>query len=258
MPPTHQARIEHRKRNIIISSQFLDDHIFQRIAQTQKFYEASFLSYFQYVVRQPGAIIDAGANIGNHSLFFSIVMGRQTYSFEPNPTAYNSLQENLRNNQSTAKCFQMGLSDIPGNAAILSDGVKEKNIGMAKLGAPTEHSSDVKLTSIDEFLLQCSNASIAAIKIDVEGYEPRVLSGAKNTLEKQRPSVFAEAQNASSFESIQEIMEQTGYQAVHVMGATPMWHFAPNERHSEHILSKTWTIKDRAVRRVRRLVKNPK
>lgn len=240
MIPQHEAHIHYGDQYINISSPLFDDYVFQEILKTKSFYEIRFLEYLKFVVRKHGAIIDAGANIGNHSLFFSLVMKRQTLSFEPNPIAHDALQKNIHLNHSIAECFPLGLADGPGYTRILFDGILEKNIGMAKLDTRTTEPSDIRLTSIDDFLANYpGNRSIAAIKIDVEGYEERVLRGATKTLKKMRPSIFAEAQDTASFEELAALLLASGYSPVKVMGATPMWHFAPNERYSEFILSNT-------------------
>ena len=50
---------------------YADEHISNIIKNTNSFYEIKFLEYISQNYNKHNTIIDIGANIGNHSLFFS-------------------------------------------------------------------------------------------------------------------------------------------------------------------------------------------
>ena len=64
-------KFTHRKRAFDIVGSRDDDHIYQAIRRSGRFYEVVLLEYIARFVRAPsGVVIDVGANIGNHSVFF--------------------------------------------------------------------------------------------------------------------------------------------------------------------------------------------
>jgi hypothetical protein len=64
------------------------DWIYTRIKQTGYFYEIDLLKYIWYANfgLRKGLVLDIGANIGNHSVFFGTYVADKVVSFEPNPS----------------------------------------------------------------------------------------------------------------------------------------------------------------------------
>lgn len=239
---------------------FEEDYIFKKILKRRCFYELDFLEFFRFVVSREGVVIDAGANIGNHSIYFSRVMKRRVLAFEPNAATFDVLDLNCKENFADVARFNVGLSEKSGFSDFVIDGVLEKNVGMAKLGEKKDSTGCVRLISIDEFLhMNHEISNLAAIKIDVEGYEESVLNGAMKSISKHKPSIFVECQDEISFQAVSKILEKLDYIPHTVMGATPMWHFAPKDRHMEAIRSKTWsayrTMKSRMQRKTASIIK---
>lgn len=145
------------------------------------------------------AALDIGANIGNHSLYFSDHF-KQVYAFEPNARTYDLLNFNagLVNN---IKTFNYGLSNTACTAELSTEA---KNIGASKItttsivqtDAQSKQSIDLKV--LDQ--LDITDFPIKLIKIDVEGHEFEVLSGAKEVIAKHQPIVLFE-------QLIQEFMD---------------------------------------------------
>ena len=63
-----------------------NEYIFSIIRNTNQFYENDLLDLVSRIPIESGSIVDAGANIGNHTVFFSKVMGRKTHAFEVLPS----------------------------------------------------------------------------------------------------------------------------------------------------------------------------
>ncbi len=150
----------------------------------------AWLSFLSEMFKNSVAL-DIGANIGNHSLYFSDHF-KQVYAFEPNPRTYGLLKFNagLVNNIQT---FNFGLSNTVGKAELSTEA---KNIGASKITTSLSVQTDaqskqsIELKVLDQ--LSITDAPIKLIKIDVEGHEFEALSGAKLAIEKHKPIVLFE------------------------------------------------------------------
>lgn len=112
-----------------------------------------------------GTAVDIGANIGNHSLYFSDFFS-DIQSFEPNTRTFKVLNLNaeLANN---IICHNVGVSDRV-REGVLS--YKFDNIGGAKLSEESRYDAQkIRLTTLDGYLKP--DKPVMLIKIDVEGHE---------------------------------------------------------------------------------------
>ena len=64
-----------------------EDPIQDSVRQNGEFHEGRMLEELGRHL-PPGVIVDVGANIGNHSVFFGAICGRRVLAFEPNPNYY--------------------------------------------------------------------------------------------------------------------------------------------------------------------------
>ena len=156
-----------------------------------------------------GVAIDVGANIGNHSVFFSKFF-KKVYSFEPNPKTFKLLEINskLSNNIYVKK---MGLS----NKEVISNLLENKsNIGGSKLtNKKSEKTIDIKLTTLDQEI-NIIKEKINLLKIDVEGHEFEVIQGSKDTIKRFRPIIVFEQQLndfPDNFRKIQKFLVDLNY-----------------------------------------------
>ena len=121
-----------------------------------------------------GIVLDIGANIGNHSLFFSDYF-TQIYSYEPHPLIYKILLFNasLVNN---VKCFNFAVSD---NENIGTIKYNKRNMGGGRIDIINnnnnhnyESQEKIHINSIDNlFQIEKKDITIKLIKIDVEGFD---------------------------------------------------------------------------------------
>lgn len=135
----------------------------------------------------PGLILDIGANIGNHALFFA-PHAREVWAFEPNLRTAALLEVNavLAPN---VRVFKLGLSDHAGTATLH---VPADNLGMATLqpGA-SGHPVACTLQRLDDLPGLHANP-VVLVKIDVEGHEAAALRGGLQMLQRDRPVVVFE------------------------------------------------------------------
>jgi FkbM family methyltransferase len=206
---------------------FAFDHIGQTINLFGR-YEAEELALLSQWLKARGALkgacIDAGANIGNHALFFSEFFAK-VFAFEPNPATFRLLAINagLTGN---IQCFDFGLSDTDGEAAFQ---VPKLNVGGARIvpdNAAQDASSSVKRIAVRRLdaVPDIASQDIGLIKIDVEGNELAVLKGAAATIRRCKPIVIFEQQPrefADGRSPCIDFLRASGYAAFHVFERSP-------------------------------------
>ncbi|HEU4340034.1 MAG TPA: FkbM family methyltransferase [Candidatus Binatia bacterium] len=135
-----------------------------------------------------GVAIDAGAAIGDHTVFYGHRVGSKglVLAYEPNPDAYACLVMNTRE-QPWVHPYRMGLSAF--TTRIEMD-YKPENIWASQVRAiSTNGPLAMPIDSIaDAYCLK----RLDFLKMDVEGFEPQVLIGAYGSISKFRPIICAE------------------------------------------------------------------
>jgi FkbM family methyltransferase len=143
-----------------------------------------------------GVFVDAGANIGYHSLFAASLHNRTTkvYAFEPQKEIHDLFVESVNRNEFTnLTIFKLGLSNSFGFAKL---NIFEENKGASSLvNGLTHHtgpsqSQEIELKTLDFF--KDSFDRMDVIKIDVEGFELEVILGSEYLIQKYRPVLLVE------------------------------------------------------------------
>ena len=136
--------------------------------------------------------LDIGANIGNHSVFFADDF-LEVYSFEPLTQNFDLLKINSKLKKNI-KVFNIAASDKDESKIISFPSAID--FGHSKIVEDSEfidnQSEKIQAKNLDTFLRDNGIGKIKFIKIDVEGFEFRVLKGLKETLRVQKPVVAFE------------------------------------------------------------------
>ena len=137
---------------------------------------------------------DIGANSGLYSPEIAFHnASAQIYAFEPQPSSVAKIEATVALNGWTDRfrVFALGISDQQGELSLSLSGS-----GSTFDDSFNDFKSDkeiiCKVDSLDNFVKINSIRRIDFIKIDVEGYEMKVLWGAKKTIESLRPILFVE------------------------------------------------------------------
>ena len=149
------------------------------------------------------ALIDIGANIGNHSIFFSELF-KKIYAFEPNPLTYEILKINSNFNvrKKNISTYKLGLSDKQGKAFFQ---INRLNMGSSRIIYPknnnlnSEDIIEIEISYADK-IEELKKENIGCIKIDIEGHEFRTLIGAENIIKRNKPIIIIE-QNKLEFKN---------------------------------------------------------
>jgi len=171
---------------------FSNDHNdeIQKYHLSGKFYETEELEIMAPYVRPYSYILEVGANIGNHTVYFDrILNARKIVVVEPNPDAIRLLRINLllsacRSVDTRFLGIGLGAQDARAN---VQPSIWQNNLGGAEL-LPDPNGSVPILRGDSIFL----DEPLDFIKIDVEGMEVEVLQGLKQTIDRHRPPMFVE------------------------------------------------------------------
>ena len=152
-----------------------------------------------------GTVIDAGANIGVHSVFFAKTVGPQgrVLAFEPQRQAFKLLSANAALNGLTQlRCERAALGPRRGEIFVPDlDPDRESNFGGISLNAEGSGEA-VPLLRLDDFDL----AACDLIKIDVEGMEREVLAGARDTVILHAPLLYVENDRRENSAALIELL----------------------------------------------------
>jgi FkbM family methyltransferase len=147
------------------------------------------------LVRIDGAFIDVGANNGLYSILACLTPNRKVVAFEPLPTALDAFRRNLILNEMTGRVtiHEVALSDRKGTATLHipspGHGLLETSASLEAEFKPSHSIIDVPVQRLDD--LDCADF-IGLMKVDIEGHEHAFLRGARATILRDRPIIFAE------------------------------------------------------------------
>jgi len=183
-----------------------DTHVSKWVADQKRLdISRPYLLQFKQYLTSKTVIVDVGAMIGDHTIVYAEWCG-QVHAFEPSKKSFECLQHNMRYLKNVA-CYNVGLSDSRHNATVNDN----ENQGAAFIDE-----SPLGITAC-ETLDSFSFDDIGFIKIDVEGFESRVLFGAIETIETTSPVMLVEVNDfalrraGSSREDLIETVESLGY-----------------------------------------------
>jgi FkbM family methyltransferase len=144
--------------------------------------------------------LDVGANIGNHSLFFSRYF-KTVLAVEPNPVTLNVLRANAALSGADIRVMPMGFAEQDGLLAFFSN--SRGNLGasgFAFADGPTSSRNGERIEcavrrgdAVLAEVLVGDTRKIGLIKLDVEGAELSALRGLSNCLKQHQPFVIFES-----------------------------------------------------------------
>ena len=213
-------------RGISLRFPSADDHVAKIVRQTKAFYEMEMLLDVRSRLFFGSCAVDVGAHVGNHSVFFALALGMRTIAFEPNPDSFALLEENVAANGLGDMCelHEVGVGRHGGKARLVLDETG-RNSSAARL--EDDDTGEVEIVTLDESLRGAPQVDV--IKIDVEGWENRVLQGGSETIARHRPILYVETWE-SNFAPVREVLGAMRYVCWKRFNYTPTFLFLPEER----------------------------
>lgn len=176
-----------------------NDGVLVSLLRGKCYHEETELDFVCRLIDCSSNMIDIGANVGFWTLVLAQTVRNGTgrvYAFEPTPETFRDLRANLSLNglgEDSVKTLSSALGDAIGASALHcyrtngSSGwntlgnpwVMDRGIGAL---VPTDCIT-VDVITVDDWWRKAGRPQCDFVKIDVEGYEPRVLSGARDFIE---------------------------------------------------------------------------
>ncbi len=179
---------------------------------------------FEKLATKIDSFIDIGANTGYYSLLAaSVNKNIMVHSFEPAHGPSHYLHQNIAINHfiKNINVHDVALSDKDGQVEFYEvQNAKYRylahNLGgvgsLKKVTNSKRTSTVVKAITLDNFVMQESIQKIDLIKIDTEGTEHFILSGAHETIERFKPIIICETLFNKIEAELEEIMKAHGYE----------------------------------------------
>lgn len=187
------------------------DQHFDKWAQGQSFTQNTclkkFLIWCDSQQKRFDTVIDIGAWCGTWSTDLA-PYSRKIYAFEPSKSHFHCLEKNIFNISEIVEPNMIALGDREAMIELIeTDHTQETRIDESKIGK-------IHMRTLDSFNFK----KVDLIKIDVEGYEMKVIQGAEKTLESC-PYLMIELNNntkqyGSSNRDIEKYLESKGWQVL--------------------------------------------
>jgi len=153
-------------------------------------WESDLVSKCLRIIPEGGVVVEIGSNIGTHTVPIARNLGPngKVYAFEPQRLIFQLLCANLICNEVyNVFAYNAAVGDRPGEVLVpdLDIGLEE-NFGAVRVAG--NDGVKVDLMTIDQLKLDRCDF----IKVDAEDFEPQVMLGAFETINKLSPVIYLE------------------------------------------------------------------
>lgn len=192
---------------------YTNDFIQSQIISKHTFFEINLLRFISKFIDPNRTLLDIGGNIGNHSIYFSKILGVKTViSFEPQKTMQEIFERNMELN---------GIQNVILNRFPLSDTSRKlsiKRFDQNNFGGTQftpDYSGKYEARSLDSLELK----DVQFVKMDVEEHELNVLKGGEKLFTEQKPILWIEIHKDSPTRNeVLGILQKYGYVCAYTMG----------------------------------------
>lgn len=181
-------------------------------------YEPTIQGKIKKYIHEVGLVFDIGGNIGQYTLLFSDLVGEKgkVVTIEPDYKNFSFLQFNVNvNNLSNVVCLKKGISDTPGVVEFYRDtetggrkGSFERAFVHQNFKGFTEK---VETTTLDSLIEEYGCPHF--VKVDVEGFEAKVINGLTKQLKN---TVFLVEVREETKQEVFHYFQQREYVCYHI------------------------------------------
>jgi len=186
-----------------------DQYIGRGLKKYGEFSEGE-VALFRQLLRPGDLVVEAGANVGAHTVVMAKMVGDQggIIAFEPQRLVYQAMVANVALNSLTnVITVQAGLGAYQGSIKVpVLNPAKGHNFGGFNIGSHNA-GEDVPVRTIDSLNLN----RCRLIKADVEGMECEVLEGARKTIARLRPVLYVENDRTEHSQRLIALIQSFGY-----------------------------------------------
>jgi FkbM family methyltransferase len=175
------------------------------------YYDQLLLAYLGLIFDPARSVIDVGANVGYVTRFLAQRCTNQVYAIEASPLNFAALEQNCKD-LTNVTGINAAVSDTHDDVILVDSGSTLCHVAFEGK-TRSKNAKTIKTVILDELVLN----NVGLIKIDTEGFEMRVLNGARKLIQEQQPIVVAEVdehhlkQQHSSSAEIFAFFESLGY-----------------------------------------------
>jgi FkbM family methyltransferase len=172
------------------------------------------INLLRLFIRPGDIVIDAGANIGTHTVAFANMVGPTgvVHAFEPQRRNFLMLAGNVAiNGLDNVFCHQSAVGDTLGQIRLppLPPADTNFNFSAVSISGGSDEGESVPLVTLDSLNLP----SCRVLKIDTEGMEPQVLNGARALVKRFRPFLYLENNEQGASQRLSAVLDSYGYTA---------------------------------------------
>jgi FkbM family methyltransferase len=180
----------------------------QKLWLNGSFYESQKNGLLSYLSRHKysGRVLEIGASIGNHAVYYAKILGCEVTAIEPAPSSYDHLIKNLELNNIEAITHNVALGMQRQKVSMVNIS-QQSNVGMYNVAPGNE----VDMFKLDTLI----KGQYDFVKIDVENYNTELLFGASDFFTSQdKCHVFIECESKQALAETDWIMYKYGYTQV--------------------------------------------
>lgn len=171
-----------------------------------------------------GAIVDIGANEGQFADRMRCLFPEaRIFAFEPIPLVFEKLQENFQGDENF-RAYNLGLGSEIGSMEIQVNEYSPSSSFLSLNSTHIQHFEEavktsptlVQIDTLDSVMAHVDLSGRVLIKLDVQGFEDKVIAGGKDTISKAHMIIcelsFVELyKNQPLFEDIYESLRKLGF-----------------------------------------------
>ena len=166
--------------------------------------------FFRRIVGAGDVVIEAGANIGAHTVLIGKTVGPQgaVLAFEPQRLVFQLLCANAAlNSLMSTHCLQVALGAGTGKIVVpVIDPTRPANFGGLNIEGHAQ-GEEVAVVRLDSYALP----RLKLLKVEVEGMAQQVLEGARGLIEKFQPLLYVENDRSDKRDALIRYIDSLGY-----------------------------------------------
>ena len=221
-------RNRNRKKTVVVTrdgvvyqldlSQMIDNIIYYNGC-----FEPEMVEAFSKLIKPGMTVLDIGANVGAHTFRLAKLVGKEgrVIAFEPTEWAFSKIKDNaeLNSDLENVELENLALSD--------QDADNESYAFRSQWDEYDEtdkEKGEINFLTLDTYCRERQIIDVDFIKLDVDGYETKILRGSKHVLKSCRPilivemSVYWQETVGDSIDDLISILDEIGYRYFDVNG----------------------------------------